>query len=161
LPVLALRGNAGNKVRPALVAVPFMNSKILSRALAMPDSENLKFARIWQSMGWMMVAIVVWLSLIPHISWEPPVIGWDKAQHFLAYGGLMYWFAMAFRRRWRWPVFLVALGAFLEFLQGLGGSRVPDVHDILANTLGVGMGWALSRSQVGSLLFRVDAALSR
>jgi hypothetical protein len=138
-----------------------MTDQVVSPRAAMPDAASLNFARLWQAIGWAMVVTVTWLSLIPHVSWEPPLIGWDKAQHCLAYGALMYWFGMAFGRRWRWPVFLIALGAFLELLQGLGGSRVPDIHDILANSVGVAAGLLLSRSLFGSLLLRVDMALSR
>jgi hypothetical protein len=109
-----------------------------------------------------MVAIVVWLSLIPHPPQPPSFLGWDKAQHFLAYGSLMSWYGMSFARHWRWPLFLILLGVVLEFLQGLGGVRSLDPFDMVANTIGVGIGLALVRATpLGRLLVVLDAQLAR
>jgi VanZ family protein len=120
----------------------------------------LRYRRWWQAIGWMMVSIVVWLSLTPSPPAPPALLTWDKAHHFIAYGGLMYWFAQAFARHWRWPVFLCVLGLALEFLQGWGGVRTFDLFDLTANVLGVVMGLAVARTGLGRLLALADRRLA-
>ncbi|HYE36449.1 hypothetical protein [Methylocaldum sp.] len=121
----------------------------------------LRFSRLWQGIGWLMVAIVIWLSLTPEPPQPPtPLLAWDKAQHMLAYAALMYWFRQAFLPRWRWPVFLVFLGVGLEFLQGLGGIRTFDPVDMAANSIGVCLGFGLSYTPLGKLLSKIDALVS-
>ncbi len=91
-----------------------------------------------------MVAIVCWLSLTPHPPEPPDILGWDKSQHFVAYAALMAWFRQSFFRHWRWPAFLLGLGLTLEYLQSLTGYRTADVFDMLANGIGVLIGWGLA-----------------
>ena len=124
-------------------------------------SRRLKYKKTWQAVGWMMVVIVVWLSLTPRPPQPPSFLGWDKAQHFVAYGGLMVWYGMSFARHWRWPLFLVCLGVALEFLQGLGGVRSLDPMDMVANTLGVGIGLILVATPLGQSLAMADALLAQ
>jgi hypothetical protein len=120
----------------------------------------LRFKKIWQAVGWVMVAIVVWLSLTPKPPELPSFLGWDKAQHFAAYGCLMLWFGMSFTRHWRWPLFLISLGVGLEFLQALTG-RSFDPMDMVANTIGVGIGLGLAHITAGLALAMVDAQMSK
>ena len=115
--------------------------------------ENLHFPHLWQGIGWLMVVMVCWLSLTPNPPEPPDFLGWDKAQHSAAYAGLMYWFWQVFHRHWRWPVFLIGLGAILEFLQGLTDHRTPDPFDMAANSMGVLIGLLLAKTLV---VFRVE-----
>jgi hypothetical protein len=108
-----------------------------------------------------MVATVVWLSLTPHPPEPPGLLGWDKAQHTLAYTLLMYWFRMAFARHWRWPVFILGLGVGLEVLQGLGGVRTADWHDMVANSLGVVVGLGVAWTGLGGVLEAVEKWLQK
>ena len=125
------------------------------------SSMTLHHARLWQGLGWALVAIVVWLSLDPSPPAPPDFLAWDKAQHALAYGTLAWWFRQSFAPHWRWPLFLVGLGIGLEFLQGLGGVRMFDVDDMLANTVGVGLGTALAVwTPAGRLLGWTDRRLA-
>lgn len=107
-----------------------------------------------------MVSIVVWLSLTPKPPQPPSILGWDKAQHFAAYASLMYWYGMSFEPRWRWPVFLVGLGVGLEFLQGYTGFRSFDPFDMVANTVGVGIGLMLLKTPAGQFLRAMDTLLA-
>ena len=52
-------------------------------------STGLRYERHWQAAGWVMVLIVIGLSLMPKPPQMPSILGWDKAQHMLAYGSLM------------------------------------------------------------------------
>lgn len=95
--------------------------------------------------GWAWAAAIVWLSLTP----SPPTLGvehGDKAGHFLAYGLLMYWFAQLYlgkKARIVCAAGFVAMGVGLEFAQGALGYRSYETADMVANTLGVALGWAL------------------
>ena len=81
------------------------------------SSVTLHHARLWQGLGWALVAIVVWLSLDPSPPAPPDFLAWDKAQHALAYGTLAWWFRQSFAPHRRWPLFLVGLGIYYLFFK--------------------------------------------
>jgi VanZ family protein len=86
---------------------------------------------------------IVYLSLTPHPVELPGEQG-DKYGHVLAYAMLMFWHALIYmppRARMRLAVAFVCMGVALEFLQGLTDYRTFDVADMVADALGVGMGW--------------------
>lgn len=105
---------------------------------------DLRGRAVWLTLGWVMVAAVVWGSLTP----APPSAGNDKLGHFAVYGVLMFWFAQLYLRRLAWAAGFIALGIALEFAQGWLGYRSFELYDMLANALGVLLGWA------GALLLR-------
>jgi len=90
-------------------------------------------------LGWLCAAAIVWLSLTP----SPPqvdIANSDKLGHFLAYGGLMFWFCWLYRdwkTRITYGAGWIALGIALEFAQGATGYRSFELADMAANTLGV------------------------
>ena len=96
------------------------------------------------ALGWAWVAAIVWLSLTP----SPPKVDFeqsDKLGHFLAYGSLMLWFCILYaatKARIGYAVGFIAMGVGLEFIQGMLGYRTYEVLDMLANTIGVLLGWA-------------------
>ncbi|MDK2848205.1 MAG: hypothetical protein PWP34_1558 [Desulfuromonadales bacterium] len=92
------------------------------------------------------LAILV-LSVIP----APPevihqILSWDKAQHALAYAGLTVLGGWALTPRqgaayaWR-NAFLISVvyGTLLEGAQALGGHRVAQFADAMANAFGAGL----------------------
>jgi VanZ family protein len=95
-------------------------------------------------LGWAWVAAIVWLSVTP----SPPKVDFaqsDKLGHFLAYGSLMLWFCFLYaaaKTRIAHAAGFVAMGIGLEFIQGMLGYRTFEVFDMLANTIGVLLGWA-------------------
>ena len=98
--------------------------------------------------GWGWAAAIVWLSLAP----APPIAEvdhGDKAGHLAAYGLLMFWFAQLYARekaRLAYASGFIALGVALELAQGaLLANRYFDLLDIVANVLGVALGWAAAR----------------
>jgi glycopeptide antibiotics resistance protein len=86
---------------------------------------------------------IVWLSLMR----QPPTIDLeqgDKLGHFAAYGLLMLLFCMAHvstRARAMYATGFILMGIGLEFLQGMTDYRTFDVFDMLANAVGVALGW--------------------
>ena len=95
------------------------------------------------AIGWGGAAAIVWLSLTP----APPKLDFehgDKLGHFLAYGVLMFWFCLLYlktRVRILYAAGFIALGIGLEFIQGWLVYRTYDPLDMLANGIGVALGW--------------------
>ena len=108
-----------------------------------------------------MVAGVVWLSLTP----SPPTLDFkesDKLGHFVGYGTLMYWFCQLYaarRARLGYGVGFAAMGVALEFAQDALGYRSFEEFDMLANALGVLLGWSAALSVRANLLVRLERLL--
>lgn len=69
----------------------------------------------------------------------------DKLEHFAAYGLLMALFCLAYPSRGArlaYAAGFILMGIALEFLQGMTDYRTFDVLDMLANAVGVALGWA-------------------
>ena len=98
------------------------------------------------AIGWGGAAAIVWLSLTP----APPKLDFehgDKLGHFLAYGVLMFWFCLLYLKtgtRILYAAGFIAMGIGLEFIQGWLVYRTYDPLDMLANTIGVALGWMAS-----------------
>jgi len=109
----------------------------------------------WRGVFALLISFVTWQTLTPDPDNTEPSIAiarfiaellfhdarlGDKVAHFLAYSALGGAAAFAHiqiaNRRWLTIAALAAYGAFLEYLQGLGGVRVPEVVDALANSSG-------------------------
>lgn len=129
----------------------------------MPQSNNssLKYKLLWLSIGYLMVVLVIYSSL----STSDVVLDIelsDKLMHVLGYFALMGWFMQIFRSRragFLLAMVFIAIGIGLEFLQGLGGVRYFEVADMLANTLGVLIAWALSYTPVSRILLWIERSL--
>jgi VanZ family protein len=99
---------------------------------------------LWLALGWLGVLLVSILSLAPN----PPgasLQGADKLGHLFAYGALMFWFVQAGAETRASALGLLLLGALLEVLQGLSGYRESSFGDLIADGLGIGLGWLLAR----------------
>ena len=106
---------------------------------------SLRYTRFWKSLAWGMMLTVAILTLMP----KPPrvnlpLLSWDKAQHSIAYAALMWTFLRAWEGSHvlRWAIFLLVAGVALEILQPLIGVRFMEYSDMLANSLGVLLGYA-------------------
>jgi VanZ family protein len=125
---------------------------------------DFKFSRLWLTVGWVLILLVVFFSLSP----EPPEMikfkQGDKLGHLVAYLSLMLWFANIYPGR-NQRIFLsaafFAMGAVLEFLQGLTGHRAFQYSDMVANGVGVFLGWLLAKIWFGTFLAKLDKLLLR
>lgn len=127
-----------------------------------PNSFRLR--PLWMSIGWALIALIVYLSLTAN---PPEVFEFafaDKLKHLFAYSVLMGWFTQLYpslKARRVWALALFLLGVAVEFIQGWSGYRFFDVADMAANSLGVLLGWWLSTKWLAGSLLRVDSVLSR
>lgn len=96
---------------------------------------------------WFCTLAIVVGSLLPAPQVEPLFFLSDKLIHALAYGitfcsfGLFYHYNLYSLIVAR----LVAMGVAIEIAQGASGLRQFDVFDVVANAVGLLIGWALMR----------------
>ncbi len=128
-----------------------------------PSHSTTNLRRLWL-LGGIGILLLLWvLSLIP----QPPTFGVqneDKVYHVIAYSGTMWWWGQYWPRlnqRLRLAIVFALMGVAVEFVQGWTGWRTFDTQDMMANGIGVLLGWALVQSPAGSLLSRLDGALLR
>ncbi len=117
--------------------------------------------KLWLSIGWLLIALVAYLSLIS----GPPTIditGSDKVVHLLTYGTLMLWFLQLYpvSRRPFMALGFIAMGIVLEVLQGFTPDRDTDYLDVVANTIGVILGWLLGKTRLSKAFETVERTLS-
>lgn len=125
---------------------------------------HLRFKRLWIGLGMLLIAAVV-LGSVMSIPPELKVFMLqDKVLHTLAYAALMGWFAQIYRHdltRLLLVLGLISMGIAIEFIQGNVPYRQFDKLDILANTSGVVLAWALAYTWVGNILCWVESGFSR
>ncbi len=123
---------------------------------------TLHYQRYWQTIGWLALATVTAMTLIP----SPPTVTIihlsDKALHFLAYGALSFWFYQTFRIH---PALIAAglagWGILLEFLQGMGTARQFEIADMIANGCGVLFGLLSALTPLKNIIPWCDRQLHR
>jgi VanZ family protein len=114
------------------------------------------------TVGWLYILFIVVMSLLPK---PPEVISFeasDKVYHFLAYFLMMAWFGqLYFRPRTRVLYFLLfeCLGVAMEFLQAVGGERMFETSDMIANTTGLAVGLVVIAMGAGNLLKKLEQRL--
>jgi VanZ family protein len=122
----------------------------------------LIFRRAWLTGGWLLVGLVVYLSLTPHPPEPLSFPNADKLEHGIAYGSLALWFCQIFllaRSRMITIALLIGLGIAMEFVQGWTGYRHFDVWDMVANSIGVLLGFLLVFTSFGRLFVLIEAVV--
>ena len=123
---------------------------------------NLRFTKFWLLLGGIMIGLVAYLSLIPVPSEMPSFFGLDKLVHLFVYAFLMLWFGLCSvtgARYYAIGVGLILIGAVLELIQGNTGYRTMSYLDMSANSLGVVLGWSLSKTRLSKALVYVERIL--
>lgn len=106
----------------------------------------LRYPLLWLGAGWLMVALVVFVSLAP-LDPDTDLGVSDHTGHLIAYFTLMIWFGGIYRPgcHVRVAILLVSLGLSLEALQGLMGFRAVEAKDVAANVIGIAAGYGVLR----------------
>lgn len=114
---------------------------------------------IWLVLGWLCVAIVLYVSLMPNPPEPIHFDGVDKLEHALTYTLLMLWFCQVVvqkNSRLHLMLAFVVMGVGIEILQGLSGYRYFEYADMLANTTGLLIGLGLAHTQMGCILMKLE-----
>lgn len=125
---------------------------------------ELKFKPLWLVVGYAMVLFVIYSSLTTSPMELPSFKLSDKFMHTVGYFGLMGWFLQIYQHKKAQillALIFIAMGISLEFLQDLGGVRYFEVNDMLANTSGVLLAWALVKTPFPRLLYYVESLVVR
>jgi VanZ family protein len=122
---------------------------------------QLRRRRLWIALSMMLLAAVLFVSLQP--SFDPATPGsFDKVEHLSAYVLLALWFTGLVARTRYWVVAsgLLVLGFVIEVLQWLMNvGRTAEALDMLANTLGVGVGITIALLATGGWVPRLESWL--
>jgi hypothetical protein len=90
------------------------------------------------------VAVMV-LSLLP-LDADAPSLGWDKADHMVAFTALALLGCLAYpAHRAAVLLGLLAYGGLIEILQSFTEFRRAEWGDLLADGLGLAVGWAVAQ----------------
>jgi len=119
---------------------------------------ELKARRLWLTVGWMLVLLVIYLSLTP-APLEVPIEQGDKLSHMVAYLTLTSWFANLYEcpaQRVGFALGFAVLGVGLEFLQGWTEYRSSEGADMVASSTGVAVGWVLAPPRLPHYLFAAE-----
>lgn len=97
----------------------------------------------WRVLFVALIVVISWLAFSPH----PPQgadLGWDKANHFAAFGTLAVVGMQCLRprahRRWIVLAVLLAYGILIELVQAHVPGRDADARDVVADMIGAGGG---------------------
>ncbi len=116
----------------------------------------------WLLLGWVGVGVLIYLSLTSTPLRISLTYG-DKLGHLIAYMLLMTWFVQLYQRR-AWLLFhailLLILGTALEFVQEMRG-RYFEYADMLANSIGVLLGFMVVMTPWRDLLLRLERRLTK
>lgn len=102
--------------------------------------------QVWRLLCVITVVGVSWLAFTPN---PPPAadLGWDKANHFTAFGTLAFLGMQCLRARagraWWVLAAMLAFGVLIELVQSQIPGRDADAQDVLADMMGAVMGLAV------------------
>lgn len=118
-------------------------------------SRHLRFAPLWLCVGLGLILCISFMSVVSVPAEVKKFLMHDKLLHVAAYGLLMGWFAQIFRRngtRLLLAIGFVLMGIGIEYIQGQVPSRQFEVLDMIANTSGIVLAWALAYTWMGRAL---------
>lgn len=125
---------------------------------------DLKLRFLWITIGYALVGLVVFLSLTSDpVDLELDVPYQDKFFHVLAYFTLMAWFSQIYHDRFQRNMIaavFVFMGVALEYIQGFDPNRYFEFFDMLANSIGVALGFAIALTGAKNILLRIEKVIA-
>jgi VanZ family protein len=110
-----------------------------------PPPATDRLERLFKAMFALAAIAVMVLSLLP-LGPQAPSLGWDKANHMTAFALLAVLGCRAYPTRTVAVVTgLLAYGGLIEVLQSFTGYRTAEWADLLADALGLPVGWVIAR----------------
>ena len=130
-------------------------------AKAVPD---LKLRFLWLTIGYGLVASVVFLSLTSNpVDMEIGLPYEDKVFHAFAYFVLMVWFGQIYHDKFQRnmiAVVFVFMGITLEYLQSFDANRYSESADIIANITGIALGFSIVLTAAKNTLLNIEKVFS-
>ena len=128
---------------------------------AVPD---LKLRFLWLTIGYGLVALVVFLSLTSSpVDMEMGLPYEDKVFHAFAYFVLMVWFGQIYHDKFQRnmiAIVFVFMGITLEYLQSFDANRYSEFADMIANAAGVALGLSVALTCAKNVLLNIEKALA-
>jgi len=109
-----------------------------------------------------LVGLIIYLSLTPHPPEPLSFPNADKLEHAFVYGLVALWFFQIYlpvRSRVIGAILLVGLGIGLEFVQRWTGYRHFELCDMVANSVGVLIGFVLAHTSLGRMFVFIESNL--
>lgn len=125
--------------------------------------KHLHWFQFWHLLGWCWIVLACYLFLVPNPPF--PETGFeyqDKLGHVIIYTLLMAWFGNLYHSRAAriaYAVLFIVMGITLEFLQEMGQDRLFEYADMLANTLGVALGYLMTAGPLRHMLHYMEKHL--
>lgn len=135
--------------------VTFKLSPINGSSATGMGARHLRFAPLWFVIGIALIAAICFMSVISVPAEVKQFMLNDKLLHVAVYGCLMGWFAQIFRNdltRILLAVGFVLMGVGMEYIQATVPTRQFEFLDMIANTCGVVLAWALAYTWMGGIL---------
>jgi VanZ family protein len=124
---------------------------------------KFRYAKVWLTLGWLLVAVIVFLSLMPKPPQPLEFEQSDKLYHVIVYMTLMLWFANIYPQRssqLQLSLGFFVMGVCLELLQGMTEYRTFSYTDLLANGIGISLALYLAKTRLATYLLRLDTWLT-
>ena len=124
---------------------------------------KFRYAKVWLTLGWLLVAVIVFLSLWPKPPQPLEFEQSDKLYHVIVYMTLMLWFCNIYPQRssqLQLSLGFFVMGVSLELLQGMTEYRTFSYTDMLANGIGILLALYLAKTRFATYLLRLDVWLT-
>lgn len=121
--------------------------------------QPLRFRFWWLSGGILLVAAVLYLTLMPAIGVMAADLVSDKFAHFVAFFVLMAWFCGIYERS-RWLTVAAGLAVFgvgIELIQGQLSYRSAELADMAYDLAGIGTAWIGVRLGLGQWALLIES----
>ena len=90
---------------------------------------------------WVAALVVLYFALAP-VPEREPLTGWDKANHVVSFGALAVLGLLGWASRARLVLAgLIGYGVLIEMLQLATVDHHFDLHDLVADAVGLAVGW--------------------
>lgn len=125
----------------------------------------LRLRTLWWSLGFVLLALITALSLLPIRGPDYGLPNSDKFNHAFAYVVLMLYFGQlvgtGLRLRVAVTGALISFGVAIELLQSMLPPRSAELADLAANLTGMAIGWLLLPTALGRTLSAIERRLGR
>lgn len=106
---------------------------------------ELRLRAFWLATGLLLLAAIFVLAIVPMPTDLDLGNNYDKLLHSAAFSFLMVWFGGIVPRQHYWllAITLLCYGGAIELAQSLLPYRYVELADLMANAVGVAVGWVL------------------